>query len=110
MRSNPLHRLFCLATLALLAVGAAPPAAHAWWRGGVTFGVAPYAPYVPPYRYYYPPPVVYAPPAYYYPAPPPAGRACFAGPYTCPLAVASPINAPCSCPSNDGGRAAGRVG
>jgi len=40
----PLRGLVAL--LALAAALAAPSAAHAWWRGGVTFGFAPF--YVPP--------------------------------------------------------------
>jgi hypothetical protein len=116
----------------LLAAGLAfavlvlPAAAHAWWRGGVFFGFPPIVPY-----YYVPPPVVYAPPAVVYPPPayppppayypPPAAAqqpqegasaapACRAGAYVCPLEKPAPIGSPCSCPTNSGGRAAGRVG
>ncbi|MBS0641978.1 MAG: hypothetical protein U1E70_00245 [Acetobacteraceae bacterium] len=65
----------------LVAVGltVAPQHAHAWWRGGVGYGVvigppvvvAPPPPvYVaPPVVYAAPPPVVYAQPRYYAPRP-----------------------------------------
>jgi hypothetical protein len=116
MRSPGRLRLAALAAFAVAATLAAPPAAHAWWRGGFGFGFVPFAPYPYATPYYYPPPVVYAPPVY---APPPpgyatppdgAGPACYAGPYVCPLDVAKPAGAPCSCPTNDNGRAGGRVG
>lgn len=103
-------RRSCLAALiAAVALGGmvAPQPAHAWWRGGVGFGFAPFAPYPYRYPYYYPPPVVYAPPPY---AVSPGGQSCYAGPYVCPLAVASPLGAPCSCPTEYNGRAGGRVG
>lgn len=112
-------RLSVLAISAVSGAVALPQPAHAWWRGGVTFGFAPFAPYPYPYPDHYPPPVVYAPPAYVAPpaygapaygAPSSAGPACYAGPYVCPLSVASPVGTPCSCPTNDHGRAGGRVG
>lgn len=103
-------RLAALVAVLLLGGVLAAPSAQAWWRGGFGFGFVPYVPaphYVVPY-YYAPPPVYYVPPpAYGAPAP---GQTCYAGPYICPLAQPSAINAPCSCPMNDGGRAGGRVG
>ena len=109
-------RLRLAALVAAVAFGAVgvPHPAQAWWRGGFGFGFVPFAPYPYGYPSYYPPPVVYAPPFYAAPpaygAQPAAGPACYAGPYVCPLAVASPVGAPCSCPTNDNGRAGGRVG
>jgi hypothetical protein len=109
-------RLAALVAVALVGAVAAPPAAHAWWRGGFGFGFVPFAPYPYAYPYYYPPPVVYAPPVYAAPPaaaegpPASAGPACYAGPYVCPLRAATPVGAPCSCPTNDNGRMGGRVG
>jgi hypothetical protein len=100
-------RFLLAAGLALAAV-AAPSAAHAWWRGGIYFGFPPVV--VAPYPYYYPAP--YYPPVYYPPPPEsaqPAGQACYAGPYVCPLEGPVAAGAPCSCPTNNG-RAAGRAG
>lgn len=101
-----------------VAVGAAvvsPPAAHAYWRGGVFVGVSPFPLFVgprfyaPPPVYYAPPPVVYAPPPAYYAPPPvpyapasaprPLGRTCYAGPYVCPLRTPGPVGNQCSCPA-----------
>lgn len=127
-RSSLFRSLVAVAALGAIAV--APTSAHAWWRGGVVFGFGPWLPYAYPYPYpyYYPPPVVYAPPPVVYgaPPPPPASAAqppvasgaapaagpssCYAGQYVCPLAHSSPVGAPCSCPTNDNGRAGGRVG
>ena len=80
---------------ALIAI---PNDAQAWWRGGYGVGFGFYAP-----RVYIGPPVVYVPPPVYY-APPPvyAARSCYAGPYICPLEHASPVNATCTCPTNNG--------
>jgi hypothetical protein len=111
-----------IAVIALLGV-ILPGTAHAYWRGGVFYGVAPIVPYYPP-PIYAPPPVVYAPPPVVY-APPPSfsvtppgfaapgsqsagGPSCYAGPYVCPLTNAMPLGAPCSCPGNNG-RVAGSV-
>ncbi|MBV9813145.1 MAG: hypothetical protein JO326_10345, partial [Acetobacteraceae bacterium] len=99
--------------LALGGTALAPPLAQAWWRGGVVIGV----PF--PYPYVYPPPVVVAPPPVVYAPPPPvvydpnqpavASRAasCAAGAYICPLGGPVPPGAPCSCPTNNGGRVPG---
>jgi hypothetical protein len=102
-----------LAAVALAAVVSIPSAAHAWWRGGwgIGFGFAPF--YYPPPVYvappvYYPPPAAYPPAAY--PQQGPAGPACYAGPYVCPLDKAAPQGSPCSCPTNNNGRAGGQVG
>ncbi len=132
-----LRETFATASLATLAAAlAAPPHAHAWWRGGVFFGFPPIAPfyYAPPPVFYPPPPVIYAPPPAAY-APPPAyatppayaappgyavpppsttpqdaaGPVCRAGLYVCPLDAPAAVGSPCSCPTNTG-RAAGRVG
>jgi hypothetical protein len=115
------------ALIALAAIGAAtlPSTAHAYWRGGVWFGV-PIVPYYPPVVVA-PPPVVYAaPPVVYAPPPqfavtPPGfvaqgsaapqgayGPSCYAGPYVCPAYNATPIGGACSCPGNNG-RVAGSV-
>jgi hypothetical protein len=59
--------------------------------------------YRPYYPYYYAPAPVYYPP--YNPVP--GGFTCYAGPYVCPLHYAHPINAPCSCPVEGGGREGG---
>ena len=125
-------RLVLVLAVALPGVLSAPPAAHAWWRGGFGFGFVPMVP--GPYPYYYPPPVYYPPPIYVpppvyavppvYAAPSPAapspaapssaapstGQTCYAGQYVCPLTQPSPTGAPCSCPTNDSGRVGGRVG
>jgi hypothetical protein len=101
-------RLLLPAALALAAV-TAPSAAHAWWRGGIYFGLPPVVVAPSPYYYppaYYAPPAVYAPPPVYAPA---AGQACYAGPYVCPLEGPAAAGAPCSCPTNNG-RAGGRAG
>ena len=37
----------------------------------------------------------------------PAGQACYAGPYVCPLEAPSPVGAPCSCPTNNQTRSYG---
>ena len=98
------------ALLVLVALLAAPSAAHAWWRGGVGFGFGFVPLYVPPPPVYVPPPVYYyapPPPVYYETAP--SGQACYAGSYVCPLDRATPVGGPCSCPTNSG-RAAGKVG
>jgi hypothetical protein len=103
--------IIALAALGAVAVSFASPA-HAWWRGGVVVGVAP-VPYFfgPPVVYppYYYPPVYAPPPVSYAPAPSVTGRACYAGPYVCPLEVAVPTGNPCSCPTNGGGRIGGRA-
>jgi hypothetical protein len=107
------------AVIALTVAGAVavsvPTPAHAWYRGGFFFGVAPFPVVVGP-------PVVYAPPPYYapgyYPPPPVAytpapgaiGRACYSGPYVCPLSAPVPVGGACSCPTNGGGRVGGRSG
>jgi hypothetical protein len=109
MRGSGRLRLAALLAVVALGAVASPHAAQAWWRGGFGFGIVPFAPYPYAYPYYYPPPVVYAPPVYAAP-PAAAAPACYAGPYVCPLAVATPVGAPCSCPTNDTGRAGGRVG
>jgi uncharacterized membrane protein len=86
-----------------------PGSAQAWWRHGPHWGGGIYIGppvYVPPPPVYYPPPAYYAPPTYYGPA---ATGGCYAGPYVCPLQGATPAGAPCSCPTNEGGRVAGRA-
>ena len=103
------HFMFAIALVAGISVLAVAPAAQAWWRGGVVFGVAPYY-YAPPY--YYPPPVIYAPPypaPAYYPPPGPPAQSCQAGPYVCPLSQPTPAGSPCSCPTETG-RVGGRSG
>jgi hypothetical protein len=97
-------RVFLLPALALLALVASTPA-HAWyhggwgWRGGIY--IAPPPVFVGPPVVYASPPIVYAPPPpVYYSAP--AGQACYAGAYVCPLERATPVGAGCSCPTNTG--------
>lgn len=96
------HFLLVAAAFAIVAV---PAPAFAWrhggWGPGVFIGIVPPVVVAPPGYYY-------APPAYYY-APQPAGQACYAGPYVCPLDQPGPMGAPCSCPTNTG-RAGGRIG
>ena len=91
---------------ACLGVLAGAPPALAWWHGGVVIGVAPPPIYYPPPPIYYPPPAYYAPPPVVYAPPPPyaqsapAGPACYAGPYACPLDHSMPLGAACYCLSN----------
>ena len=108
-------RAFMLRSVtATMLVGAllVPSTAQAWWHrgGGFFFGppiiVGPPIYIGPPV--YVGPPVYAAPPAYYGGGP--AGQACYAGPYICPLDAPGPRGAPCSCPTNQNGRAGGRVG
>jgi hypothetical protein len=114
-RVSPRFRAACAAAAAAAGVALAmPQPAHAWWRGGVFFNVAPFVPfyYAQPY-YYVPPPVVYAPPVYTAPpayVPPDTAQSCYAGAYVCPLARPAPTGQPCSCPAEGGGRVGGRVG
>lgn len=97
MRKILLGTFAAALTLGLIAV---PHEAQAWWRGGYGYGGG-FAFFGP--RVYIGPPVVYAPPQVYYaPAPVYAARGCFAGAYVCPLERPSPINATCSCPTNNG--------
>lgn len=96
-----------------VATVAMPAPAQAWWRGGgIGFGFIAPPVYIAPPAYYAPPPVYYAPPAYYAPAPVAAparfSTSCEAGPYICPMEVATPAGAPCTCPGNYG-RIAGRA-
>ena len=103
---NRLRSRLLLILAVVLAVTALPQTAHAWrhwgWGPGIYLGIAP--------------PIILGPPVYYA-APPyygshyarPAGEACYAGPYVCPLDQPGPLGAPCSCPTN-GGRAGGRIG
>ena len=88
----------------------APGTAHAWGRGGwgccgggIYFGFAPPV-YVGPPVVYVGPPVAYAPgPVYAAPGPGgPAGPACYAGAYVCPLDNPGPTGAACTCPTNNG--------
>jgi hypothetical protein len=108
-------RLLVLAMLASVGVALIPAPAQAWWHGGIFIAPVPFV--LPPVAPYYPP--YYPPPPPYYVAPPPAsyatpygdsgpGQSCYAGPYVCPLDRASPIGAPCTCPTNTG-RVAGNV-
>ena len=70
---------------------------------GFGFGALASRPYYPPPVYYAPPPVVYAAPPVYYEAPVQASNgSCYAGPYVCPLNVAVPAGAQCSCPGRTG--------
>ncbi len=99
--------LLALAT-AITAGGLAsakPAQAHVFFGFGV--GVPVVAPYY--YRPHYERPYYYAPAPVYYPPynPIPGGYSCYAGPYVCPLHYAHPINAPCSCPAENGGRVGG---
>jgi hypothetical protein len=125
--------VLCRVLVALVAIAAAvaPSSAHAYWRGGIWYGVGPVLPFYPPVVVA--PPVVYAPPPVIY-APPPqpgfavtppgfagadgpagpapeqtaAGPSCYAGAYVCPLRNATPVGAACSCPGNNG-RVSGSV-
>ena len=108
-------RKFALATTAMaFAAGLAllPGTAQAWWRGPGLFFYGPPIVVGPPVIYAPPPPVVYAPPppVVYDPAPAyaPAGQACYAAAYVCPLDQPTPAGGPCSCPTNNG-RAYGRA-
>lgn len=104
-----------LATTVSLGTLAAAQPAQARVFVGVGIGVPFYGPRFYPrpfYRPYYP--YYYAPAPIYYPAPVPVpapvitgGYTCYAGPYVCPLHYAHPINAPCSCPVEGGGRESG---
>ena len=100
-------RAFILRSVtATMLVGAllVPGPAQAWWhRGGYFFG----PPIIVGPPIYIGPPVYAAPPPYYSG---PAGQACYAGPYICPLDQPGPRGAPCSCPTNQNSRAGGRVG
>ena len=105
-------RLLLPAALALAAV-TAPSAAHAWWRGGIYFGLPPVVVAPSPYYYppaYYAPPAVYAPPPVYAPA---AGQAARGRPRVAHAVrvtgLPAAAGAPCSCPTNNG-RAGGRAG
>jgi hypothetical protein len=114
-------RKIVLGTVAVaFAVGAllAPQPANAWWRGGGWFYgpaivVGPPVIYAPPPVIYGQPGAVYAPGQVYSPAPGyvpagPAGQACYASAYVCPLDQPTPVGGPCSCPTNQG-RAYGRA-
>ena len=96
-----------LALAALVAAFAAPSSAQAWYRHGWGWGpsvvIVPYL--APPL--YYAPPVYYASPPVYYSRP--AGQACYAGPYVCPLDQAGPVGAQCSCPTNGNTRSWGQI-
>ena len=88
--------------LGIIFAALVPGPAHAWrhggwWGPGVFIAI--------------PPPIYYTPaPGYYYaPRPAPAGEACYAGAYVCPLDQPGPRGEPCSCPTNNG-RAWGRIG
>ncbi len=108
--------LFRAALLALAGATLLPAGAQAYWRGGFFFGL-PGVYLAPPFGYPYPPvyspaPLYMAPPpAYSMPfdgGPPPAGQACYAGRWVCPLDRLTPIGDACSCPGN-GGRIWGRA-
>ncbi len=103
------HRLAMagLATAITAGVAAAPKPAEARIFFGAGIGVPVFAPYY--YRPYYYQPYYYAPAPVYYPPynPVPGGYTCYAGPYVCPLNYVHPINAPCSCPADGGGRISG---
>ncbi len=103
-------------SLALTAgVLAAPNPAAAHVFVGVGIGVPFYGPhfyprpfYRPYYPYYYAPAPIYYPPPVPVPAPVITGAyTCYAGPYVCPLHYAHPVNALCSCPTDNGGRVEG---
>ena len=102
--SRPMLQVITMAVIAV--VLAIPSAAHAFWRGGVFIGFAPFV-VGPPV--YYGPPIYYPPPVVYQPAQPP-GRSCYAGAYVCPLALPGPVGGPCSCPADRGNWAAGSIG
>lgn len=98
--------MFRVAILLAVAIAAfvLPGTAFAWRHGGWGWGgvfIGPpilLAPAVPVYDPYY----RYAPP-------PPAGEACYAGAWVCPLDQPGPRGAPCTCPTNQG-RVGGRIG
>ena len=93
-----------LTLAALVAAFVAPSPAQAWYRHGWGWGWGPPIVVVP----YAPPPVYYgAPPVAYYSRP--AGQACYAGPYVCPLDQAGPVGAQCSCPTNGKTRSWGQI-
>lgn len=96
-----------LATAITAGILAAPKPAEARVFFGFGIGVPVFAPYY--YHPYYYRPYYYAPAPVYYPPynPVPGGYTCYAGPYVCPLHYAHPINAPCSCPADGGGRVGG---
>lgn len=113
---NPLPLIAAAAALLLSALPA-----QAWVRQGPHWGVGVYVgpPVIyappPPVYYYAPPRPVYVVPPPVYVAPPhrpvyagPAGQACYAGAWVCPLDRPAGIGASCSCPTN-GGRAFGQA-
>ena len=122
---NTARRILLAAALAASPLLLSPSAEA---RGGVFLGfgvgvpVYPAYPYYPPGYYppaYYPPtvypaypgyaaPYPVAPPAYV--APRPAGQACYAGAYVCPMDRPVAAGDACSCPAQGGQRAWGRVG
>ena len=108
MRYTHIRAAIVLA-LAMIAMTATPALAwrHWGWGPGVYFGIFPPVVVGPPV--YYGPPAYYGPPGYYAPPPRPAGDACYAGAYVCPLDRPGPAGAPCSCPTNSG-RAGGYIG
>lgn len=119
--------ILLLAAAAMLAIAATPLTAQAAWRGGWGGGwhgggwgfgfIAPPLYVGPPAYYYAPPPVYYAPPPGYYAPPPgtytpgaaPTATSCDAGPYVCPLAHATPIDSPCTCPTGGSRVVAGQA-
>jgi len=118
MKTLARKTLLTLAAAAALAAAAIPTPAHAWGRGGVFIGIAPFPLFYPAPRYYYapPPPPPYYPapyaPAPYAPyAPPPhqVGFTCYARPYQCPLERPRRIGKPCACLALDGGPIPGTV-
>lgn len=104
-----------------LAASALLPAGPAEARGGVVLGFGVGVPVYPALPYPYPPPAYYAPPFPAYPtpyappypaytAPRPAGQACYAGAYVCPLDRPLAAGDACACPARNGQHAWGRVG
>jgi hypothetical protein len=107
MRLKSRLGLLALTTAITAGAIAAPKPAQAHVFFGFGIGVPVYAPYY--YHPHYYRPYYYAPAPVYYPPynPVPGGYTCYAGPYVCPLHYAHPINAPCSCPADGGGRVGG---
>ena len=93
-----------IAALTFVGALAIPHSAQAWWHRG--WGWGPAIIVAPPL--FYAPPVYAAPPLAYYSRP--AGQACYAGPYVCPLDPPGPQGARCSCPTNGNHRAGGHIG